>query len=243
MTTRKLQDPLRESNEIQTIKINLDITSLILLSNSINLEQSAHLISLIDMTQDKYVEKDMVTLWQNSIAEINTSNLKPINQEQKSTSQITQNQSMMHSQLSKSINYNLAQCSFQLLVKKQNEKQKKQLKKQNQTSQNNFPKQHRCQFDDNKSVIYTPPQRYRSISSQYSPARLQHYLNQNDSNLSVNKKWLQASSHKQSHSTQIRISAQLHPQQIQQNFIDRNRPTSQSVANKHLLLSSKYQNL
>lgn len=38
MTTRNLQDPLRESNEISTLKINLDISSLILVSNSINLE-------------------------------------------------------------------------------------------------------------------------------------------------------------------------------------------------------------
>ncbi|CAK80612.1 unnamed protein product (macronuclear) [Paramecium tetraurelia] len=209
----------------------------------LRISESAHLISLIDMTQDKYVEKDMVTLWQNSLSEINTSKLKPINQEQKSTSQITQNPSIMHSQLSKSINYNLASCSFQLLVKKQNEKQKKQLQNQNQTSKNNFPKQHRCQFDDTKSVKYTPPKRYQSISSQYSPARLQHYLNQNDSNLNVNKKWLQTSSHRQSHSTQIRVSAQLDPEEIQKNFIDRNRTSQQSVANKHLLLSTKYQNI
>lgn len=29
----------------------------------LRIRKSAHLISLIDMTQDKYVEKDMVTLW------------------------------------------------------------------------------------------------------------------------------------------------------------------------------------
>ncbi|CAD8091394.1 unnamed protein product [Paramecium sonneborni] len=243
MTTYQLSDPLKDSNEIQTTLNQFDITSFILLSNSLNLEQFAHLTSLIDMTQDKYVKKDLITLWQNSIMQINTSQLKSTNQEQKSTFQIIQNQSMMHSQLSKSINYNLTQCSFQLLVKKQNEKQKKQLEKQNNQQKSNYPKQHRCQFDDNKSLKYTSPKRYRSISSQYSPARLQNYLNQNESNLNVNKKWLQSSIHKQSHSPQLRVSAQLDAQQIKQNFMDKSRSTaSSSFANKHLLLSSKFSN-
>ncbi|CAD8158028.1 unnamed protein product [Paramecium pentaurelia] len=194
------------------------------------------------MTQDKYVQNDMITLWQCSITQINTAILKPVNQEQRQTSKITQIPSMIYSQLSKSITYNLTQCSFQLLVKKQNERQKNTIEKQNQQSNNKFPIQHRYQIDDNKKSLHTIPKRYRSISSQYSPTNLQHYLNQKESNLSVNKKWLQVSPHKQSHSTQLRVQAQLNAQQVKQNFIDRCRTTTGSLANKHILLSSKFLN-
>ena len=38
MTTRYLQDPLRDSNDTPTLKNYIDITNFILLSNSLNLE-------------------------------------------------------------------------------------------------------------------------------------------------------------------------------------------------------------
>ncbi|CAK76504.1 unnamed protein product (macronuclear) [Paramecium tetraurelia] len=195
------------------------------------------------MTQDKHIEKDMVTLWQNSIAQIDTSNLQPASQEQRQSSKFSQIPSMIQSKLSKSVTYNLTQCSFQLLVKKQNDRQKKKPEPQNQQQNIDSSFQNRFYVDDNKRISHIIPKKYRSISSQYSPTGLQQYLNQKESNLSVNKKWLQVSPRGQSHSIQLRVQAQLDNSLVKQNFKDRCRTTTGCLANKHLFLTQKIQNV